>query len=43
MDFIAFVTAPEGQKLIGKYKKHGVNLFYPDAVSSVMNSRISKK
>lgn len=34
MDFIAFVTSPEGQSLIGRYKKHGVNLFYPDAVSS---------
>lgn len=36
MDFIAFVTAPEGQHLIGAYKKHGVNLFYPDALPSVM-------
>jgi tungstate transport system substrate-binding protein len=32
MDFIAFVTSPEGQKLIAGYKKHRVNLFYPDAV-----------
>jgi tungstate transport system substrate-binding protein len=32
MDFIAFVTSPEGQQLIAKYKKHGINLFYPDAV-----------
>ena len=36
MDFIAFVTSHEGQLLIANYKKHGVNLFYPDAVSSVM-------
>ncbi|HXX58151.1 MAG TPA: substrate-binding domain-containing protein [Thermodesulfovibrionales bacterium] len=34
MDFIAFVTSPEGQRIIADYKKHGVNLFYPDAVSS---------
>jgi tungstate transport system substrate-binding protein len=36
MDFIAFVTSPEGQHLIATYKKHGVNLFYPDAVTSVI-------
>jgi tungstate transport system substrate-binding protein len=36
MDFIAFVTSPEGQKLIAQYAKHGVNLFYPDAVPSLM-------
>jgi tungstate transport system substrate-binding protein len=35
MDFIAFVTSPEGQRLIAEYKKHGVNLFYPDAIPSV--------
>jgi tungstate transport system substrate-binding protein len=39
MDFISFVTAPEGQMLIAKYVKHGINLFYPDAVTS----GISKK
>jgi ABC-type tungstate transport system permease subunit len=39
MDFIAFVTSLEGQHLIGNYKKHGVNLFYPDAVPSVMNKK----
>lgn len=32
MDFIAFVTSPEGQKIIASYVKHGVNLFYPDAI-----------
>jgi tungstate transport system substrate-binding protein len=32
MDFIAFVTSPEGQKIIASYIKHGVNLFYPDAI-----------
>lgn len=36
MDFIAFVTSYEGQRLIADYKKHGVNLFYPDAVLNVM-------
>lgn len=37
MDFIAFVTSPEGQKIIGGYRKNGTSLFYPDAVPSVMN------
>jgi len=37
MDFISFVTSREGQRIIARYKKHGVNLFYPDAVPSVMN------
>jgi len=32
MEFIAFVTSPEGQKIIASYAKHGVNLFYPDAI-----------
>ena len=35
MDFIAFVTSLEGQQLIANYKRHGVNLFYPDAIPSV--------
>ena len=39
MDFIAFMTSPEGQLLIANYKKHGINLFYPDATPSVMNNR----
>jgi len=39
MDFISFVTAPEGQMLIAKYVKHGLNLFYPDAVPSVMSKK----
>ena len=39
MDFIAFVTSPEGQRLIANYKKHAVNLFYPDAAPSVMTRR----
>jgi tungstate transport system substrate-binding protein len=34
MDFIAFVTSRGGQRIIADYKKHGVNLFYPDAVVS---------
>jgi len=32
MEFIAFVTSIEGQGLIARYKKHGVNFFIPDAV-----------
>jgi tungstate transport system substrate-binding protein len=36
MDFIAFATSPEGQSVIAKYMKHGVRLFTPDAVPSVM-------
>jgi tungstate transport system substrate-binding protein len=39
MDFIAFVTSQEGQHLIAHYKKHGVNLFYPDAIPSVMGKK----
>ena len=39
MVFIAFVTSPEGQYLIGNYKKHGFNLFYPDAIPSVINKK----
>ena len=39
MDFIAFVTSIEGQHLISNYKRHGVNLFYPDAVPSVMGKK----
>ena len=35
MDFIAFVTSADGQRLIATYKKHGINLFYPDAIPSV--------
>jgi tungstate transport system substrate-binding protein len=37
MDFIGFVTSSEGQHLIAKYKKHGGNLFYPDAIPSLMD------
>jgi len=36
IDFIAFVTSLEGQQLIANYKRHGVNLFYADAIPSVM-------
>jgi tungstate transport system substrate-binding protein len=39
IDFIAFVTSSEGQDLIANYKKHDVNLFYPDAVPSVMSNK----
>ncbi|HEX8948883.1 MAG TPA: substrate-binding domain-containing protein [Dissulfurispiraceae bacterium] len=36
MDFIAFVTSPEGQTIIASYIKHGSHLFYPDAVPSTI-------
>lgn len=36
MEFIAFVTSPEGQGIIEAYIKHGSRLFYPDAVPSVI-------
>jgi tungstate transport system substrate-binding protein len=39
MDFIAFVTSTEGQHLIASYKRHGVNLFYPDAIPSVLGKK----
>jgi len=39
MDFVAFVTSQEGQNIIATYKKHGVNLFYPDAITSVMGKK----
>lgn len=39
MDFIAFVTSLEGQRLIANYKRHGVNLFYPDAIPAVMGEK----
>ncbi len=39
MDFMAFVTSTEGQRLIANCKMHRVNLFYPDAVPSVMNKK----
>ncbi len=38
MDFIAFVTSPEGQGIIAKYMKHGKRLFNPDAVPCVLSS-----
>lgn len=39
IDFIAFITSLEGQRLIATYKKHGVNLFFPDAIPSVMDKK----
>ncbi len=30
--FIDYVTGPEGQKIIGDYKKKGKQLFFPDAI-----------
>ena len=38
MDFIAFVTSPEGQGIIAKYVKHGKRLFNPAAVQCVSPS-----
>lgn len=38
MDFIAFVTSAEGQKIIANYSRHGSRLFSPDAVPSVAAS-----
>jgi tungstate transport system substrate-binding protein len=43
MEFIAFVTSPEGQGIIAKYTKHGVRLFNPDAVLLAMSSGRRKK
>jgi len=39
MDFIAYVTSPEGQGIIAKYTKHGTRLFNPDAVSSMSRNK----
>ncbi|MEW6586952.1 MAG: substrate-binding domain-containing protein [Nitrospirota bacterium] len=39
MDFIAYVTSTEGQRIIASYKKHGINLFYPDATPSVITKK----
>lgn len=38
MDFIAFITSPEGQEIIAAYTKHNKRLFYPDAVPSISNN-----
>ena len=39
MEFIGFVTSQEGQAVIAGYKKYGICLFYPDAVTSVINNK----
>jgi tungstate transport system substrate-binding protein len=39
MDFIAFVTSPEGQGVIAGYIKHGSQLFYADAIHSVTEGK----
>lgn len=31
MAFIAWLTSPQGQKMIGEFKRYGVQLFHPDA------------
>lgn len=31
MAFIAWLTSPEGQKMIGEFRKNGTQLFHPDA------------
>jgi tungstate transport system substrate-binding protein len=38
MDFIAFVTSREGQGVIAGYAKHGMSLFYPDAVRQTVEA-----
>ena len=43
MDFIAYVTSSAGQQIIGSYVKHGVNLFYPDAIPSVAHREKRKR
>lgn len=37
MAYIAFLTSPEGQRLIAEFKKNGEQLFYPDAVQQREN------
>jgi tungstate transport system substrate-binding protein len=37
MAYIGFITSPEGQKLIGDYKKNGEQLFYPSAIRDKEN------
>jgi tungstate transport system substrate-binding protein len=32
MCYIAFLTSPEGQRMINEYRKNGKQLFYPDAI-----------
>ncbi len=32
MQFIAWMTSPEGQKIIGEFKAHGEVLFFPNAI-----------
>jgi len=32
MRFIAWITSPEGQNMIGAFQKEGQVLFYPDAL-----------
>jgi tungstate transport system substrate-binding protein len=43
MDFIAFVTSPDGQGIIAKYQKHGTRLFNPDAVRIIAPASRRKK
>jgi tungstate transport system substrate-binding protein len=37
MAYIGFLTSPEGQKLIGNYRKKGEQLFYPNAIGDKEN------
>ncbi len=37
MAYIGFITSPEGQELIGNYKKLGEQLFYPNAIREKEN------
>jgi tungstate transport system substrate-binding protein len=43
MDFISYVTSPEGQRLIARYRKHGVSAFIPDAVPITTAQRTQGK
>jgi tungstate transport system substrate-binding protein len=39
MDFIGYVTSPQGQAVIAGYRKHGAQLFNPDAVPAAARTR----
>jgi tungstate transport system substrate-binding protein len=34
MKYIAYLTGPQGQEIIGRYRKNGRQLFYPDAIAA---------
>lgn len=43
LDFISFLTSPEGQSVIAGYTRHGTGLFNPDAVPSVAGKKSDTK